>query len=97
RPILESNGQPQIQIRLNTDFDQGAPNGLPTFPFPSVGVWDASLWDRSLWAPTGLTFSSWENASGIGTWGAMHIVSNALDATLEWTATSYLMQDGGVL
>ncbi|MCA8026413.1 hypothetical protein [Burkholderia cepacia] len=97
RPILESTGQPQIQIKLNVDFDVGAPEGVPTFPFPSVGVWDVSLWDRALWAPTGLTFSAWENASGIGTWGAMHIVSNALDETLEWTATSYLMQDAGVL
>ncbi|CAN0620321.1 protein of unknown function [Burkholderia multivorans] len=97
RPLLQSSGVPGVLIGLNVDFDTTAPVGLPSFSQPPYARWDQDKWDAAIWASSSVTANNWEYASGVGTWGAMHIKSSAIDASLTWTATSYLMQDGGVL
>lgn len=97
KPLLQSSGVPGILVGLNVDFDTSAPVGNPSFSQPPYGLWDHGKWDNAIWGSGSITLNNWEFASGVGTWGAMHIKSSALDASLTWTATSYLMQDCGVL
>lgn len=97
RPLLQSSGVPGVLIGLNTDFDLTAPVGVPSFSQPPYGVWDQGLWDSAIWGSASVVSNNWEYAAGVGTWGAMHIKTSAIDSSLLWTATSYLMQDGGVL
>ena len=97
RPLLQVSGVPGILLGLNTDFDFTAPVGNPSFSQPPYGLWDQGLWDQAIWGSSSTVLSNWEFASGVGTWGALHMKVSALDCSVLWSATSYLMQDGGVL
>jgi hypothetical protein len=97
RPLLQSSGLPGVLMGLNVDFDLSPPVGLPSFSQPPYGLWDSGLWDSAIWGSNATVTRDWEFVSGIGTWAAMHLKASALDSSLLWTATSYLMADCGVL
>jgi hypothetical protein len=97
RPLLQSSGLPGVLMGLNVDFDVSPPVGLPSFSQPPYGLWDTGLWDTAIWGSNATVTKDWEFVSGLGTWAAMHLKASALDSSLLWTATSYLMADCGVL
>lgn len=97
RPIIQTNGAPGIQMGFNVDYDTTPPVGVPGFSQPTYGLWDAGLWDVAIWGTDALVRKDWQYISGVGYAGAMHFRIGALDCSVNWASTDFLMRDGGVL
>lgn len=97
RPIIQTNGAPGIQMGFNVDYDTTPPVGTPGFSQPIYGIWDSGLWDVALWGTDALVRKDWQYISGVGYAGALHFRIGALDCSVNWASTDFLMRDGGVL
>lgn len=97
RPILTTNGNPQLLIGLNADFDQSPPFGSPTFTPTTAGAWGSAVWGSSLWGSSGALKRDWQTTNVLGYWAAMHIKTASKGVSLAWASTDYLYEPGGVL
>ncbi|OWT62021.1 hypothetical protein CEY11_09450 [Candidimonas nitroreducens] len=97
RPILQGSGNFGTLLGVNVDFDTGSPVGNPSFTPSTAGLWDQGFWDQALWGGQFDIAKNWQQANAMGTWGAAHLRISGLDASINWTATEYLLRDAGVL
>lgn len=97
RPIIQTNGAPGIQMGFNVDYDLTPPVGNPGFSQPTFGLWDSGLWDVAIWGTDALVRKDWQYISGVGYSGALHFRIGALDCSVNWASTDFLMRDGGIL
>lgn len=97
RPIVQTNGNPGIQMGFNVDYDLAPPVGTPSFSQPTYGIWDSSVWDTAIWGFDSLIRKDWQYISGVGYSGALHFRIGTLNSFVSWVSTDFLMRDGGVL
>jgi hypothetical protein len=97
RPVIQSSGNPGILLGLNVDFDTSAPVGVPSFSQSPYGLWDQARWDVGIWGTDQAIKKDWQWVSGVGYTAAMHMKIAALDISVQWVSTDYLLADGGVL
>lgn len=97
RPIFQGSGNFGTLLTVNVDFDTNPPVGNPSFTPGQNGYWDQGLWDQATWGGQFDIAKNWEQAAALGTWGAAHLKVSALDASINWTATEYLLRDAGIL
>lgn len=97
RPIITTNGSPGLTLGINTDFDQTAPSGTPTFTGFTAGLWGSGTWGSAVWGSQGEVKRDWQGAYGVGYWAALHMKSASKGITLNWASTDYVYERGGVL
>lgn len=99
RPIISTDGAPNILLGVNADFDTSTPTGIPTFTpiASSVAIWDGGTWDSSVWGGEMLTKRNWQTAFALGFCLSAHMKGYALSTRLRWAATDYLVTAGGVI
>lgn len=97
RPIITTNGTPALTLGINNDFSQTAPIGSPTFSGSVAGKWGVALWGSGLWGSQGDIKRDWQGATGVGYWAALHMKGACQGITLNWAATDYVYEKGGIV
>lgn len=97
RPVLYSNGAPEIQGDIRVDFDQSAPTAnLNTVP-NSGAIWDSGVWDQGLWGADQSVINNWQGVTGIGYCAAPRFASSTNGFHIELVATDVVFEKGAVL
>lgn len=98
RPILATNGSVSFLTDIEVDFNDSPISGTATYSIVTGATWDASNWDEAYWA-AGLSVSkNWTSPDqDVGMWaaGKLKITTNSLD--VQWMASDYVYETGGVL
>jgi hypothetical protein len=94
RPSLFTNGQPQVQLGMNIDFDTMDTSSALSYSGSAFGAWGVGLWDSALWGSDLQITNSWQGITGIGYCGALQLKSASSGLQIEWAATDVVFQTG---
>jgi hypothetical protein len=97
RPVLRSNGAPQVLASMNVDFDNSNSTAPLTFNPVAYSVWDTSLWDQAVWGSDLSVLQSWQGISGVGRYGAIQMVTASLGIQVRWVTTDIVYETGAML
>lgn len=97
QPLIRTDGSPLIYGSMNIDFDETDPT-TPITVAPATGaLWDAAIWGSSIWG-SGLQINRfWQGCSGVGVFGGVRLKTQASGMSIEWIATTLVMERGGIL
>ena len=97
RPTYSQSGEVIIEGCLSVDYREQVPAQLNSALIGSPAVWDVSLWDVGLWGGETIV-SGWQLiGGGVGLAFALRFNSTTLNAEVKYLATTYLVEQGGVL
>lgn len=94
RPSIFTNGQPQIFVGINVDFDIQNNAAALSYAGTSPGLWGTGLWDQSIWGANLSITNAWQGITGIGYCGAIQFNSASSGLQIEWTSTDVVFQSG---
>jgi hypothetical protein len=94
RPSLFTNGQPQVQLSMNIDFDTMDTSSALSYSGSAFGAWGVGLWDSMLWGSDLQITNAWQGITGIGYCGALQLKSASSGLQIEWAATDVVFQTG---
>lgn len=98
RPLIAADSTAGVLIGLNTDFVLSPPTGSPSFTPTTASVWDTATWDSGTWGSGELEMKTdWQSVFGTGFCAALHMIVETNAANLQWIATDYVIEDGGVV
>lgn len=98
RPSIVADGIPSILFGLNVDFLNQPVSGALSFITPiNAMVWGSMVWGSMIWGGGLQQISSWQTVGGLGRYAAMRLTIQANGSQVEWNATDYVFQVGGVL
>lgn len=103
RPLFGLQGQVQVSVALDTDYINNT-----DFSFSRTSLGGASVFDTDLWVADGATGAVWTgDAEPRLEWmsvaanpcfvAAFRLRAIVRDSTIEWSATDFLLEGGGVL
>lgn len=98
RPLIKNNGAVTIKVSLDTDYQFA--NTLPAdVPVAVSGaLWDSAVWDSAVWASNGTYHREWLTVVAPEFYTAAFLLQcTAVNATIQWTATDFVYEVGGVL
>lgn len=97
RPILSTNGTPQVSFGINTDFSDD--NVLATLTFSPIvyGSWDSGVWDTDIWGGDLSVNKNWLNVSGLGFCGAMRMRVQSGGIETHFQSTDVIYKPGAIL
>jgi len=94
RPSIFSNGQPQIVIGINTDFQTVDQTGALSFSPTTAGLWGVGLWDVALWGSDVVITNNQSGVTGLGYSGAISFTSSSKNLQIQWASTDVVYQLG---
>lgn len=94
RPVITSNGSPNVSAVMNVDFARGTPTPVDTGP--STGTPWGSPWG-SPWGLANKIRKAWISISGIGYCGAPHIRTRTSGISISLNSIDYTFKQGGIL
>lgn len=94
RPSIFSNGQPDIVLGINVDFNVSENTAALSFSPQTYGVWDSGLWDVALWGQDLAITNNWQGITGIGYCGAVQLQSSSKFLQIQWASTDVVFQTG---
>jgi hypothetical protein len=97
-PLFQTSAPIQPVIALNVDFGD-LPAPVPVFSAGGSAPWNSTLWDTTLWGGTtiGYTIKNWLGISGIGRVASGPIAMQVSGIGVQWYATQYLFETGGIV
>lgn len=98
RPTIKASDRVAVNIGATADFREdenlSAVTDLPT----TWAKWDASVWDVGIWGPESLTEGNWRTVLVQPGYAlSMRLQVSSRNATLNWSATDFVFEVGGVL
>ncbi len=96
RPHFTSNGQMNVAIDMNIDFDNTAPTSIPSATVLDAALWDTSLWDQADWA-NDINTADWITVYGIGDCATPIIRGAENSLTLKFSAYDVIYSVGNAL
>lgn len=97
QPVLATGGQPGALFNINVDFDDTAPSSVLTYTPASSGVWDSAIWDGGNWISNLAISQAWQGVNGVGKCAAGRLKIVASGIQVQWMATNYIHEKGGLL
>ena len=97
RPVLQTNGAPQILCSVNVDMDITDNTNPLSFSSTAYGAWDSAIWDTSLWGADMVTTRAWQGVCGVGKHFAPRLKAAAAGLQVNWVSSDLSMEVGGVL
>lgn len=94
RPIITSNGQPNVQVGMSIDFS--IDENVTPIPYAasSPGIWDSGLWDVALWGQSLNQTANWQGITGIGYCGGPQFQCASQGVQIKWSSTDVVFQAG---
>lgn len=96
RPIFLTSGTVTPVCAVNTDFQTVQPTSTPSYQVSGT-AWDTVLWDTSPWSSSADVQANWLGVGGIGKAVTVYMKIVSQSQTVQWQATDYLFQLGGIL
>lgn len=98
RPIFTVTGTLSVGLTLVTDFSSAIPADTVPVSVGNSAVWNVSLWSTpTYWGDAALISKNWIGAGGIGYVAALALQVSALDVSLQWQSTDFVLELGGLL
>jgi hypothetical protein len=94
RPSIFSNGQPNVVIGINTDFQTADQTGALSFSPSVAGLWDVGSWDVALWGSDVVISNNQAGVTGVGYSGAIAFNSVSKNLQVQWASTDVVYQLG---
>jgi hypothetical protein len=96
RPTFNANGNLVASVDLNVDYEDVPPTSTPTYA-ASGSKWNVSPWNISPWSSGYNVIRNWETPNAVGFCAATYVKIKAANMSVQWQATDYAWQPGGVL
>lgn len=97
RPTYSLSGNAAIEACLSVDYREQVPYQINSAAIGTAGSWDVGLWDEALWGGEQVV-SGWQLiGGGVGYAFALRMNATVNDAEVKYLASSYLLQQGGIL
>jgi hypothetical protein len=96
-PLIQSDGNPNISLELNVDYNIRVPTAPDSILDSSAGLWDVGLWDVALWGGEDTVFRGWRGVRGIGRAASLRLRSESSTSRPAWISTSFTYVPGGQL
>lgn len=97
RPTYGLSGNATIEACLSVDYREQVPYQLNSAAIGEAAEWDVSNWDEGLWGGEQIV-SGWQLiGGGIGYAFALRMNATVNNAEVKYLASSYLIQQGGIL
>lgn len=94
RPSIFTNGQPEIFVGMNVDFQIENNAAALSYAGTSPGLWGTGLWDYAVWGANLAITNTWQGITGIGYCGALQFNSASSGLQIEWASTDVVFQTG---
>lgn len=97
RPIVLSDGAPEVGVRINPDFQDVPVTESLSFVPLDVGFWDSGLWDSALWGGNLFVNKEWRTASEVATSGGLRMKTVSAGIEVRFQSSDHLFEYGGVI
>lgn len=97
RPVLFTNGMPEIYGNVNVDFDTSDTTAALSFTATAFGTWDSSVWDTGIWGGDLAVEKNWQGATGVGYCAAPQLKVAASGIQVQWVSTDVVFEPGAIL
>lgn len=98
RPIFTTTGSLAVGIALNVDFNNQLPTGTVPISTGNAAVWNVALWTTpTYWGDALILSKNWIGVGGLGYAAALVLQVSALDVSLQWQSTDYVLEKGGLV
>lgn len=95
RPILRLNGPTDLRIGVNVDYQDSPPGSIVSVEGNAGDPWETS-WDVA-WTGTAVVLRRWHSIRGVGFAIAPRLTVQVDSVSMEWFASDFLFEHGGVL
>jgi hypothetical protein len=98
QPVLAVNGSLSFLADIDVDFGDGPITTTATYTVVSGALWGVGRWNQDYWAPGVEVVKQWNSPAeypGYCAAGKVKIATNSL--TVQWMASTYIFQRGGML
>lgn len=92
RPILFTNGSPNILGEINVDFDLADTTAALSFTAIGYATWDNGLWDTAVWGQDLVVQQNWQGVTGIGFYGAVVLKAATQGIEVQWNSTTVVYE-----
>lgn len=96
RPIFRTSQSLIPAISMNVDYNVKSPQNVITVSGGVSAVWDIGVWNVDIWGGKSQTFAKWKSVNGKGFVAALNMDISISGFSVEWQATDYLYEIGGV-
>jgi hypothetical protein len=96
-PIFQSDGNPNVALDLNTDFQIKTFEGVTAASPTSAALWGISLWGVGVWGSADQIYRGWRGVRGVGRAAAIRVRGASTTARPSWIATNFLYTEGGLV
>lgn len=96
RPIFLTSGTITPVVAVNTDFNTIQPTSTPSYTMEGT-QWDTVLWDTAPWSSSADVQANWLGVGGVGKAITIYMKITSQGQNVQWQATDYLYQLGGIL
>lgn len=95
RPIIGANGDLQVNMELNVDFEDRPPTNSFISEVISGAEWDEEFWDTVEWSDEETIFKTWQTVNGVGYAAAirLRVITNSIE--VSWKSMDYMFKVGG--
>lgn len=97
RPLMQVDGKLNLQIDLNTDFQDRAPMSSPALSQGAVATWNTSPWDTTSWQSGTRLRADWQSVLGIGYAATLRMRGSTKNQTVILQSTDFVYERGGIL
>lgn len=97
RPFIQTDGRPSVLYSINGDYIPQDPTGQLSYTPPGGMVWGSMVWGTMIWGGQITQLSNWNTVGGIYRAAAIRLKVQSNSSNVEWTATSYVYERGGLL
>jgi hypothetical protein len=97
RPIITASGTINLQVGIDTDFDDSEFTAGGVSVAQQIGIWDTSLWDQAYWSGGDITNTDWMTVAHYpGKAWALRMACSVLNLSVAWPGTEVLVEAGSV-
>lgn len=98
KPILLTSGPVSYTHGINVDFEDHPPTNLVVAAATSGSLWDSGVWDTATWGFGVTPQRNWTGVqSEVGRCMAYLLQIATMIPTVQWAATEFLYEEGGIL
>lgn len=94
-PIFQSDGNPNVAIELNTDFQIKTFTAVSAASATTAALWGVAKWGVGVWGSADQIYRGWRGIRGSGRSAAIRIRGASSSARPSWISTNLTYVEGG--